>query len=197
MPHDMQAWQQFEQDTGLPRCDRCCRLPLAASGCTGAQGTLLLAWHTTKACRRARAGWWFRPRRLGSTGALSSATFAINLHPAADVPVGTLADMVSNAKMSEYHAAMVFIRYKNGQLMRLKDTLLQVDLMQKLNQASGHRLSLAGYRPGRCANGPRLLCARLPSAAARNALEQACQQARITTKRCSYQPLLQHMPREQ
>ena len=119
--------------------------------------------------------------------------FGINLHPAADVPVGTLADTGTNAKMSEYHAAIGLYSLQKWELRAFERRALQVDLMQELSQASGHRLGWQAAGQGGAQMAPTLLCARLPNAAARNALEQACQQAQIMTRRW-YQPLLHHMP---
>ena len=61
-----------------------------------------------------------------------------------------------------------------------------------MDRASGHSLVWQAQSTGGWLMAPTLLCARLPGAAARAALEQACQQARIMTRRW-YQPLLQHM----
>lgn len=192
MPHDMQAWQQFEQETGLP-------VVIDAAAAYGsqwlhsAQGTLVFSLHTTKSLPAGEGGLVVSTRPGLAARVRQLSNFGINLHPAADVPVGTLADTGTNAKMSEYHAAIGLYSLQKWELRAFERRALQVDLMQKLNQASGHRLSWQAAGQGGAQMAPTLLCARLPSAAARNALEHACQQARITTRRW-YQPLLQHMP---
>jgi hypothetical protein len=62
MPHDMQAWQQFETQTGLP-------VVIDAAAAYGSQwlqngeGTLVFSLHTTKVCLPSKAAWWF-PRGL-------------------------------------------------------------------------------------------------------------------------------------
>ena len=64
--------------------------------------------------------------------------------------------------------------------------------MQEWQQISSHSLAWQGQGPGGPLMAPTLLCMRLPDEYARAALERACQQARIMTRRW-YQPLLQHM----
>lgn len=192
MPHDMQAWQQFEQDTGLPVVIDAAAA-YGSQWLQGAQGTLVFSLHTTKSLPAGEGGLVVSTRPGLAARVRQLSNFGINLHPAADVPVGTLADTGTNAKMSEYHAAIGLYSLQKWELRALERRALQADLMQKLNQASGHRLGWQATGQGGAQMAPTLLCARLPSAAARNALEQACQQARITTRRW-YQPLLQHMP---
>lgn len=192
MPHDMQAWQQFEQDTGLPVVIDAAAV-YGSQWLQGAQGTLVFSLHTTKSLPAGEGGLVVSTRPGLAARVRQLSNFGINLHPAADVPVGTLADTGTNAKMSEYHAAIGLCSLQKWELRALERRVLQADLMQKLNQASGHRLGWQATGQGGAQMAPTLLCARLPSAAARNALEQACQQARITTRRW-YQPLLQHMP---
>ena len=192
MPHDMQAWQQFEQDTGLPVVIDAA----AAYGSQwlyGAQGTLVFSLHTTKSLPAGEGGLVVSTRPGLAERVRQLSNFGINLYPAADVPVGTLADTGTNAKMSEYHAAVGLCSLQKWELLALERRGMQADLIQILNQASGYLLSWQASGRGGPQMAPASLCARLPSASARSALEQACQQAHITTRRW-YQPLLQHMP---
>lgn len=192
MPHDMQAWQQFEQDTGLPVVIDAA----AAYGSQwlhGAQGTLVFSLHTTKSLPAGEGGLVVSTRPGLAERVRQLSNFGINLHPGADVPVGTLADTGTNAKMSEYHAAIGLYSLQKWELLALERRGLQADLIQILDQASNHCISWQSPGPGGEQMAPGLLCASLPSAAARSALEQACQQERIMTRRW-YQPLLHHMP---
>jgi len=192
MPHDMQAWQQFEQDTGLPVVIDAAAA-YGSQWLQGASGTLVCSLHTTKSLPAGEGGLVVSTRSGLAERVRQLSNFGINLHPAADVPVGTLADIGTNAKMSEYHAAIGLYSLQKWERLALERRRLQADLIQQLNQASGHRLSWQTAGQGGAQMAPVLLCARLPSAAARSSLEQACQQARITTRRW-YQPLLHHMP---
>lgn len=192
MPHDMQAWQQFEQDTGLPVVIDAAAA-YGSQWLQGASGTLVFSLHTTKSLPAGEGGLVVSTRPGLAERVRQLSNFGINLHPAADVPVGTLADTGTNAKMSEYHAAIGLHSLQKWEQLALERRGLQADLIQQLDQASANRLGWQAPGRGGAQMAPASLCARLPSAAARSALEQACQQARITTRRW-YQPLLQHMP---
>lgn len=193
MPHDMHAWQQFEQETGLPVVIDAA----AAYGgqwLQGAEGTLVFSLHTTKSLPAGEGGLVVSTRPGLAARVRQLSNFGINLDPAASVPVGTLASLGTNAKMSEYHAAIGLHSLQKWELIALERRELQANLVQQLNQASGN--SLTWQAPGRDSGTqmiPTLLCTRVPCVATRSALEQACLQAHITTRRW-YQPLLQHMP---
>lgn len=192
MPHDMQAWQQFEQETGLPVVIDAA----AAYGSQwlhGAQGTLVFSLHTTKSLPAGEGGLVVSTRPGLAARVRQLSNFGINLYPAADMPVGTLADTGTNAKMSEYHAAISLCSLQKWELQAIERRELKTNLTQKLNQASGNRLEWQAACQGGGQMAPTLLCARLPSPSTRSALEAACQQARIMTRRW-YQPLLHHMP---
>lgn len=191
MPHAMQAWQQFEKDTGLPVVIDAA----AAYGSQwlhGAQGTLVFSLHTTKSLPAGEGGLVVSTRPGLAARVRQLSNFGINLHPAADVPVGTLTDTGTNAKMSEYHAAIGLYSLQKWEFLALERRALHANLIQHLTQASASSITWQAPGQGGPQMAPALLCARLPSAAARSALEQACQQARITTRRW-YQPLLHHM----
>jgi dTDP-4-amino-4,6-dideoxygalactose transaminase len=109
------------------------------------------------------------------------------------LPIGSLASMGSNAKMSEYHAAIGLASLQVWEAHAGQRCELQAELISALNNVSGHRLSWQAQGSGGPLAAPSLLCVRLQSGAARAALEAACQADRITTRRW-YQPLLQQMP---
>lgn len=191
MPHDMQAWQQFERDTSLS-------VVIDAAAAYGSQwlqsaeGTLVFSLHTTKSLPAGEGGLVVSTRPGLAARVRQLSNFGINLDPAAAMPVGGLAGLGSNAKMSEYHAAIGLTSLQRWELHSNIRRSLQADLMHELDQASSHRLTWQAQGTGGPQMAPTLLCARLPSAAARVELEQACQQARIMTRRW-YQPLLQHI----
>ncbi len=191
MPHDMQAWQQFEHDTGLPVVID------AAAGfgsqwLQGAQGTLVFSLHTTKSLPAGEGGLVVSTRPGLAERVRQLSNFGINLDPAAGVPLGALASLGTNAKMSEYHAAVGLISLQKWELSALTRRAVQADLIHELSQAGPYRLAWQAQGAGGPLMAPTLLCARLPDAATRAELEQACQQARVATRRW-YQPLLPHM----
>lgn len=192
MPHDMQAWQQFEAQTGVP-------VVIDAAAAYGSQwlhegvGTLVFSLHTTKSMPAIEGGLVVSSRPGLSAKVRQLSNFGINLDPGVGVPVGTLAAAGTNAKMSEYHAAVGLASLQKWEHHANDRKVLQADLMQFLNQCSGYSLQWQGDGAGGPLKAPTLLCPRLPSAQIRSQLEQICVQEKITVRRW-YQPLLQHMP---
>lgn len=192
MPHDMQAWQQFEAQTGVPVVIDAAAA-YGSQWLQGAQGTLVFSLHTTKSLPAVEGGMVVssRPGLVAKVRQFSN--FGINLDPAVGLPVGALASAGTNAKMSEYHAAVGLASLQKWELHALKRRALQADYMQMLDQASGQCLRWQGDGSGGRLQAPTLLCPRLPDVQSREQLEQICLQERITLRRW-YQPLLQHMP---
>ncbi|WP_353178183.1 DegT/DnrJ/EryC1/StrS family aminotransferase [Delftia acidovorans] len=192
MPYDMQAWQQFELETGLPVVIDAAAA-YGSQWLQGAQGTLVFSLHTTKSLPAGEGGLIVSTRPDLAARVRQLSNFGINLNPAAGLPVGTLASMGSNAKMSEYHAAIGLASLQVWDEHARQRRELQAELIAALNEASGHSLSWQAQGSGGHLAAPSLLCTRLPGEAARAALEAGCQAARIATRRW-YQPLLQQMP---
>ena len=191
MPHHMPAWQQFERETGLPIVIDAAAA-YGSQWLQGAQGTLVFSLHTTKSLPAGEGGLVVSTRPGLAARVRQLSNFGINLDPAASVPLGALASVGTNAKMSEYHAAIGLASLQKWELQTQSRKALQANLMHEINQASPHPLAWQAAGPGGPLQAPTLLCPRLPHAAARAALEQVCQQARIMTRRW-YQPLLSHM----
>lgn len=191
MPHDMQAWQRFERETGVPVVIDAAAA-YGSQWLNGAEGTLVFSLHTTKSLPAGEGGLVVSTRPGLAAKVRQLSNFGINLDPAAGLPAGTLASLGSNAKMSEYHAAIGLVSLQKWEHHAQQRRALQADLMQEWQQISSHSLAWQGQGPGGPLMAPTLLCMRLPDEYARAALERACQQARIMTRRW-YQPLLQHM----
>lgn len=191
MPHDMRNWQQFEQETGLP-------VVIDAAAAYGSQwlqsveGTLVFSLHTTKSLPAGEGGLVVSTRPGLAAKVRQLSNFGINLNSGVGVPVGALASLGSNAKMSEYHAAIGLISLQKWKIHAQNRRVLQANFMHEINLASNHRVAWQAQGSSDPLMAPTLLCARLPNSTARDALEQACQQACIMTRRW-YQPLLQHM----
>ena len=191
MPHDMAAWQQFEQGSGLP-------VVIDAAAAYGSQwlqgagGTLVFSLHTTKSLPAGEGGLVVSTRPGLAARVRQLSNFGINLDPAASVPLGSLAATGSNAKMSEYHAAIGLISLSKWELAAQNRRTLEADLIENLNTASNGRLRWQTPAGSASLMAPTTLCTRLPDAARRDALEAACARARIMTRRW-YQPLLSQM----
>ncbi|MCO5339398.1 MULTISPECIES: DegT/DnrJ/EryC1/StrS family aminotransferase [Delftia] len=191
MPHDMKAWQQFEQDTGLPVVIDAAAA-YGSQWLQGAEGTLVFSLHTTKSLPAGEGGLVVSTRTGLAARVRQLSNFGINLDPKAGMPLGSLARVGTNAKMSEYHAAIGLASLQVWEEHALERRRLHACLMEELDEASGHSLVWQRLGAGGALAAPSLLCAQLPDDGTRRALEQTCQQMHITTRRW-YQPLLQHM----
>ncbi len=191
MPHDMLAWQQFERDTGLPVVIDAAAA-YGSQWLQGAEGTLVFSLHTTKSLPAGEGGLVASTRPGLAERVRQLSNFGINLDPTASVPLGALAGVGSNAKMSEYHAAIGLASLQKWELRAQSRRALHTDLMYEITQVSPWRLTWQVQGAGGPLMAPTLLCARLPDEAARVALEVACHQAHVMTRRW-YQPLLSQM----
>lgn len=191
MPHDMQAWQKFEQETTIPVVIDAAAA-YGSQWLKGAEGTLVFSLHTTKSLPAGEGGVVVSTRPGLAAKVRQLSNFGINLDTAASAPVGALTDLGSNAKMSEYHAAVGLASLQKWEFHARERRALHAASMHAMDKASNHRLIWQAQGSGGSLMAPTLLCARLPDAAARTALEKACLQARILTRRW-YQPLLLHM----
>ncbi|QPS07164.1 DegT/DnrJ/EryC1/StrS family aminotransferase [Delftia acidovorans] len=192
MPHDMQAWQLFEQETGLPVVVDAAAA-YGSQWLQGAQGTLVFSMHATKSLPAGEGGLVVSTRPGLAARVRQLSNFGINLDPASGMPVGALASVGSNAKLSEYHAAICLASLQIWKDHAYQRRLLQSELVNALDEACDQRLTwqMPGVAGGLQA--PSLLCVRLPSERFRVALERCCNQDRIMVRRW-YQPLLQDMP---
>lgn len=186
-PQDMAAWSLFEQSTGLP-------VIVDAAGAFGSQwlhgsqGTLVFSLHATKSLPAGEGGLVVSTHAALVAKVRQMSNFGINLSLGARVPTGVLASMGTNAKMSEYHAAVglaSLARWDDGAQRRRE---LYSALRTGLDAATGDALRWQCTLPVGIA-APVLLCTRMPSAADRLRLERLCQKLKIGTRRW-YQPLL-------
>lgn len=192
MPHDMAAWQAFELATGLP-------VVIDAAAAYGSQwlhegrGTLVFSLHATKSLPAGEGGLVVSSRPGLAAHVRQLSNFGINLDPAAGLPIGTLASTGTNAKMSEYHAAIGLASLQVWEAHARQRRALHASLVQELDESSGQGIVWQHPGTGGALAAPSLLCLQLPNDGVRMALEHVCQKLRITTRRW-YQPLLQHMP---
>jgi len=191
MPHDMKAWQLFEKESGVP-------VVIDAAAAYGSQwlqgveGTLIFSMHTTKSLPAGEGGLVVSTRPEIAEKVRRLSNFGINLNASAVVPVGALSSVGTNAKMSEYHAAIGLASLHKWEEHAKKRRSFQADLMQKINEVCGERITWQRQGNGGGLMAPSLLCIRLQSAFERADLENACAQAHIMTRRW-YQPLVHEM----
>ena len=189
-PHTMADWSAFEQETGIP-------VVIDAAAAFGSQwldaprGTAVFSMHATKSLPAGEGGFVVSTDAALVARVRQLSNFGINLDPGAGTPVGRLASIGTNAKMSEYHAAVGLASLDVWDERALVRRQLYAELKAALEQA-GEPGQLRWQRTEGPVNGPTLLCVRLPSSGKRARLEQLCEQRRIGMRRW-YQPLLGKM----
>lgn len=191
MPHDMQAWQQFEEETGIP-------VVIDAAAAYGSQwlqgvsGTLVFSLHATKSLPAIEGGVVVSSRPGLAAKVRQLSNFGINLDVRSSLPSGALATTGTNAKMSEYHAAVCLASLQIWEQRSQQRQALHADLMVEMTHATEQ--VLVWQKPGAAGGvrAPTLLCAQFPDEVARNLAEQSLAAANITTRRW-YQPLLSDM----
>jgi dTDP-4-amino-4,6-dideoxygalactose transaminase len=189
-PQDTRAWSDFQKISGT-------RIVIDAAGAFGSQWVdaddipVVFSMHATKSLSAGEGGFVVCGRQLLNASVAQMSNFGINLDPESRVPVGYLSSCGTNAKLSEFHAAVALASLdrwdeqatRRQQLYRYYRGLLNASCGAALNWQAG---------PGPCA--PTTLCVRLGSGARRQSLEALCAERGIATRRW-YQPLLhQHAP---
>lgn len=186
-PHEMPAWDAFTGDTGLP-------VVIDAAAAYGNQwdcgrATLVFSLHATKSLAAGEGGIVVSrdARMIARVRQLSN--FGINLDPRAITPVGQVELSGTNAKMSEYHAAIGL-----ANLTHWPDhSARRIALYERYQTALG---AIAALRPSwQRTPGPitrTLLCFRVPDPGMREAIEVACAQAHIDTRRWYLPALNRH-----
>lgn len=187
-PQSMTGWHAFEHETGIP-------VVVDAAGAFGSQwleaaGTAVFSLHATKSLPAGEGGFVVSSDAGLVARVRQLSNFGINLEADNAMPVGTLASIGSNAKMSEYHAAVGLASLDVWDSRATVRRALYAQLHETLDQAAGGTLRWQAVVAPVAA--PTLLCLRLPTAAARTALEQECVRSGIGTRRW-YQPLLGRM----
>ena len=192
LPQAMADWQAFEDRSGVPV------LVDAAAGyggqwLDGAQGTVVISLHATKSLPASEGGLLVTTDAALAARVRQLSNFGINLDPDGSVPLGSLASLGTNAKLSEYHAAVALCSLQDWPARAAERQQLLLNLEQSLQQACGQTLLFQHNGGAGAAAAPMTLCLRLSSADRRAALEHACQARQIATRRW-YQPLLSQMP---
>lgn len=191
MPHDMHAWRKFELDTRLPVIIDAAAA-YGSQWLQGTEGTLVFSLHTTKSLPAGEGGVVVSTRSGIATKVRQLSNFGLNLDTNAEIPLGALASLGSNAKMSEYHAAIGLASLQKWELHAAQRRKLHAEIKNEIFQICGDQFAWQTEGAGGPLMAPTLLCAQLRSEKTRIVLEQACEKSNIMTRRW-YQPLLQHM----
>lgn len=190
LPQAIQDWSDFEQKTGIPV------IVDAAAGfgsqwVVGSHATVVFSLHATKSLPAGEGGVIVSTNPVLVEKVRQLSNFGINLDGSAQLPVGVLARVGTNAKMSEYHAAVglaALAVWESGATVRRK---VHARLRAHLDAVAGPGVLRWQALVGEVA-APTLLCPRLPDARIRERLESICLQRGIGTRRW-YQPLLARM----
>ena len=183
-PLDTLSWSTLQDSTGL-------RVLIDAAGAFGSQWIqapdvpVVFSMHATKALAAGEGGMVVSgdARFIAHIRQLSN--FGINLDANASFPVGHLSFVGSNAKLSEYHAAVAHASLDQWDTqVRLRQDVY-APYRQALEAACADHLQ---WQAGTTVVAPTMLCVRMAEEA-RQRLERICQKRKIATRRW-YQPLL-------
>ncbi|WP_082145263.1 DegT/DnrJ/EryC1/StrS family aminotransferase [Delftia tsuruhatensis] len=191
MPYDIKEWDEFERETGIP-------VVIDAAAAYGSQwlgeneGTLVFSLHATKSLPAGEGGLVVSSRPGLAAKVRELANFGINLNSRETLPIGALAGIGTNAKMSEYHAAIGLASLQQWDARAEQRRQLETELKESLNTATSGRLVWQASGPGGALKAPTLLCLRLPTSQSREVLEKYCIASNICLRRW-YQPILSRM----
>lgn len=175
MPQDAQAWQRWHERTGIP-------VIVDAAAAFGAQSTAkhipaVISLHATKCLSTGEGGLILTEDPAQAHRIAQMSNFGIG-------SVGTLG--ASNAKMSEYHAAVGHAGLDVWPEMCARRRALHAQYQQLLSQACANHIC---FQQDTGLQAPSTMVVRFEDAASRDAAEQVCEQHAIQTRRW-YQPLI-------
>lgn len=185
-PQDLHGWSRFERDYGIP-------VIVDAAGAYGSQwhagnsGTAVFSLHATKSLPAGEGGFVVSTDAALVRKVRQLSNFGINLNVDSDMPVGCLGSVGTNAKMSEFHAAVALASLEVWEARAALRRDLHASLRERLDAACSGRLRWQALAQPQAA--PTMLCVRLPSAEMRAEVEARCAAAGVGTRRW-YQPLL-------
>ena len=189
-PHPTAAWHAFQQETGIP-------VVVDAASAFGSQwleapgGTVVFSLHATKSLPAGEGGFVVSTDSAMVAWVRQLSNFGINLDTGAELPVGRLARIGTNAKMSEYHAAVGLASLDVWDQRAALRRQRYGELRARLDDAAGEGVLRWQHTAGPVA-APTLLCVRLPGSASRTRLEALANQRGLGLRRW-YQPLLGKM----
>ncbi|CAG0977663.1 perosamine synthetase [Methylophilaceae bacterium] len=186
-PVDTALWSSFQENTGIS-------IVIDAAGGFGSQWVqatdipVVFSMHATKSLAAGEGGFIVSGNHDFIRHITELSNFGINLDPSAGLPVGYLTHAGSNAKLSEYHAAVAHASLDNWESNAEKRQSAYRRYRDLLNDACGDAII---WQKGVELTVPNMLCIRLGNSEARSKLEDHCKRLQIATRRW-YQPLLHH-----
>lgn len=192
LAQQMKAWCDFEKETGIP-------VVVDAAGAYGSQwldgmhGTLVFSLHATKNLPAGEGGLVVSTRLGLAKKVRQLSNFGINLNRQNSMPVGLLASLGTNAKMSEFHAAVCLASFEKWNYLAGKRFELYSRLKNLINEASGYKFEWQEINDSNKNSAPSLLCARVFNSESRLAIETKFKERKIMSRRW-YLPLLSEMP---
>lgn len=184
-PVDTLAWSRFQQRHGV-------KVVVDAAGAFGSQWVeasdipVVFSMHATKTLAAGEGGMVVGGDVAQLASIRQMSNFGINLDPSAGLPIGTLSRIGSNAKLSEYHAAVAHASLDGWHEQAALRRQIYAAYRQALDAQCGDSLQ---WQAGETLAAPTLFCVRLPDAASRERLEQQASELGVSTRRW-YQPLL-------
>jgi dTDP-4-amino-4,6-dideoxygalactose transaminase len=185
----MPGWAAFERDTGV-RVIVDAAAAFGSQTFDGATGTFVLSLHATKSLPAGEGGVVVSTDAALIARVRQMSNFGINLDPLSPVAIGHLASLGTNAKLSEYHAAVALASLQRWEQGAQRRKQLMGSLRALLSAEAGGAIGWQGGSESVAA--PTLFCAHFREAGRREQLERICASQRIATRRW-YQPLLKQM----
>ncbi|HEY0269352.1 MAG TPA: DegT/DnrJ/EryC1/StrS family aminotransferase [Methyloradius sp.] len=184
-PQDTLLWHEFQKKTGI-------RVVIDAAAAFGSQWVqapdipVVFSMHATKSLAAGEGGFVVSGEQKNIGLVTQMSNFGINLDPLAHLPVGYLSSVGTNAKLSEYHAAVALASLDGWDLMAATRRAVAARYRQSLIAACGSALI---WQTGSEVAAPTTFSVRVGSYAVRQKLEDTCVKQGIATRRW-YQPLL-------
>lgn len=190
LAQDTRAWSVFQKISGV-------KVVIDAAGAFGTQWIdapdipVVFSMHATKSLTAGEGGLVVSGKKATTARVTQLSNFGINLEPNSMLPVGYLSSCGTNAKLSEFHAAVALASLDSWDGLASARHRLYLRNRALLDSVTGGALT---WQAGPPPDAPTLFCVRTGSGARRDALEAACVKHGIATRRW-YQPLLhQHAP---
>ena len=186
-PQDTLGWSEFQKKMGV-------RIIVDAAGAFGSQWVnasdvpVVYSMHATKSLAAGEGGFVVSGDMQFNRLIAQLSNFGIVMNLDEGQPIGYLSHVGTNAKLSEYHAAVAHASLDGWTHAAKGRSAMYSQYRQKLIDACGSALI---WQSGISLPAPNTLSVRLGSVKARESVEKLCSERRISTRRW-YQPLLHH-----
>ncbi|PPC81868.1 MAG: aminotransferase DegT [Methylotenera sp.] len=186
-PQDTLSWSKFQKASGV-------KVIIDAASAFGSQWAtatdipIVFSMHATKSLTAGEGGFVVSGNAKLNNLIRQLSNFGINLDTHSGHPIGYISHIGTNAKLSEYHAAVAHASLDTWEYVAKKRTEMFHQYQHKLKELCGNAVILQSGQP---TSAPTTLSIRVGSSQVRNAIEAICAQRNIATRRW-YQPLLHH-----